>query len=58
MSDLLSLPHDEFARIGEAARAVAAEFAVDVVAEKYLEDFASLLSADRTRVPQYNQTPA
>jgi len=47
------LNDDELARIGEAARAVAAEFAADVVAERYLEDFSSLLAADESRVSQY-----
>jgi glycosyltransferase involved in cell wall biosynthesis len=55
---LLGLRSDERARIGAAASAVAAEFTVDVVAEQYLEDFATLLAADEARVPQYNQTPA
>jgi len=42
LRDILSLRSDELARIADAARGTAAEFAVDVVAEKYLEDFASL----------------
>jgi glycosyltransferase involved in cell wall biosynthesis len=59
LTDVLRLRDDELARIGSAARAVAAEFSSDVVAERYLEDFASLLAADEARVPQYqHQTPA
>jgi glycosyltransferase involved in cell wall biosynthesis len=58
LTQLLSLPHDELARMGAAARATTANFRVDVVAEKYLEDFASLLAADKACVPQYSQTLA
>ena len=56
--DVLRLRDDERARIAAAARAIAAEFSVDVVAERYLDDFASLLAANEARMPQYNQTPA
>jgi glycosyltransferase involved in cell wall biosynthesis len=46
MRDILSLQSDDLARIVDAARSTAAEFASDVVAEKYLEDFASLVETN------------
>ena len=41
---LLQLGRDELAKIGDAARAKAAEFALEPVAQRYLDDFASLLA--------------
>ena len=41
---LLRLGRNELAKIGDAARAKAAEFAVEAVAQRYLNDFASLLA--------------
>jgi glycosyltransferase involved in cell wall biosynthesis len=58
LTDLFRLREDELGKIGAAARAFAAQFAADLVAERYLNDFASLLAAEEARVPQYNQTPA
>ncbi|MEO7166291.1 MAG: glycosyltransferase family 4 protein [Spartobacteria bacterium] len=42
--DLLELGPEQIRSVGEAAREKAAEFAVETVAQRYLEDFASLLS--------------
>ena len=58
MTDLLRLSESDLARMAEAARDVAREFAVETVAEKYLEDFASLLAANEARMPQYHDTTA
>jgi len=44
LSQLLSLGHDARSKIAEAARAKAAEFAVEPVAQRYLDDFATLLA--------------
>jgi glycosyltransferase involved in cell wall biosynthesis len=44
LTDLLHLSGDEITKIGAAARARAAEFALEPVAERYLDDFASLLA--------------
>jgi glycosyltransferase involved in cell wall biosynthesis len=41
---LLRLRPEEIAKVGEAARAKAAEFALEPVAQRYLDDFASLLA--------------
>ncbi|HAK05977.1 MAG TPA: glycosyltransferase family 1 protein, partial [Spartobacteria bacterium] len=41
---LLRLGRNELAKIGDAARAKAAEFAVEAVAQRYLNDFASLVA--------------
>lgn len=43
LSDVLQRPLDEIRRTGKAARAKAAEFSVENVASRYLEDFESLL---------------
>ena len=49
--DLLRLGPEQIMRVGEAARAKAAQFDVEPVARRYLEDFASLLPPGRsTRV--------
>ncbi len=42
--EVLQLPADRVRRIGEAAQATAAEFSVENVASRYLEDFESLLT--------------
>jgi glycosyltransferase involved in cell wall biosynthesis len=42
LTDLLGLGDEGIRRIGEAARAQAARFDVETVAQRYLEDFASL----------------
>jgi glycosyltransferase involved in cell wall biosynthesis len=42
--DLLGLGPEQIRRVGEAARAKAAQFDLETVAQRYLEDFASLLS--------------
>lgn len=47
LASLLRLGHDELVKIGEAARAKAAEFAIEPVAQRYLNDFASLLAQAR-----------
>ena len=44
LADLLGCGQEEIMRVGERARAKAAEFAVETVAQRYLEDFASLLA--------------
>jgi glycosyltransferase involved in cell wall biosynthesis len=44
LATLLRLRREELAKIGDAARAKAAEFAVETVAQRYLDDFASLLA--------------
>jgi glycosyltransferase involved in cell wall biosynthesis len=41
---LLRLGRNELLKIGDAARAKAAEFALEPVAQRYLDDFASLLA--------------
>ncbi|MEP6686165.1 MAG: glycosyltransferase family 4 protein [Verrucomicrobiota bacterium] len=41
---LLRLSREEITRVGEAARVKAAEFALEPVAQRYLDDFASLLA--------------
>jgi glycosyltransferase involved in cell wall biosynthesis len=41
---LLQLGRDDLLKIGDAARAKAAEFALEPVAQRYLDDFASLLA--------------
>ena len=55
---LLRLSREEIDKIGAAARTLATQFSADVVAERYLDDFASLLAANEARVRQYDQTPA
>ena len=47
IADLLGCGREEIVRVGERARAKAAEFAVETVAQRYLEDFASLLALAR-----------
>jgi glycosyltransferase involved in cell wall biosynthesis len=42
LTDLLGLGENQIRQIGEAARAQAAQFDVESVAQRYLEDFASL----------------
>ena len=44
---ILELGDETLLRIGNAARAKAAEFAIEPVAQRYLDDFASLLAPDR-----------
>lgn len=44
LADLLLLDRNAFAKIADAARAKAAEFAIEPVAQRYLEDFASVLA--------------
>ena len=44
---VLELGDEALMRIGAAARAKAAEFAVEPIAQRYLDDFVSLLAADR-----------
>ena len=44
LADLLACGRDEIMRVGERARAKAAEFGLETVAQRYLEDFASLLA--------------
>jgi len=44
LATLLSLGRDELAKIGDVARAKASEFALEPVAQRYLDDFASLLA--------------
>ena len=56
--DLFRLRSDQFARVGAAARAKADEFSLESVAERYLEDFASLLACTQDCVTQYDRTPA
>ncbi len=48
LADLLGCGREEIMRVGERARAKAAEFAVETVAQRYLEDFASLLAPRRS----------
>jgi glycosyltransferase involved in cell wall biosynthesis len=43
LMEMLSLDQKEIGKIGEAARAKAAEFEVGAVAQRYLDDFADLL---------------
>ena len=43
LADLLRLDRNALAKIAHAARAKAAEFAIEPVAQRYLEDFASVL---------------
>lgn len=45
LTDVLSLGRDRIGQIGAAARAKAAEFDVAKVAQRYLDDFASLLKS-------------
>jgi glycosyltransferase involved in cell wall biosynthesis len=47
LTRLLQKPAEELARVGAAAEAKATEFGVGPVAERYLEDFESLLAARR-----------
>jgi len=47
LASLLRLGRDELVKMGEAARAKAAEFAIEPVAQRYLNDFASLLAQAR-----------
>ncbi len=47
LADLLGCDREEIMRVGERARAKAAEFSVETVAQRYLEDFASLLAPTR-----------
>ena len=42
---LLALPREQITRVGENARAKAAEFEVEKVGQRYLEDFESLLAS-------------
>jgi len=49
LADLLGRGREEIMRVGERARVKAAEFAVEAVAQRYLEDFASLLAPQRRR---------
>jgi glycosyltransferase involved in cell wall biosynthesis len=58
MTDLLRLAETDLARMAEAARDVAREFAVETIAEKYLEDFASLLAPNEASMPEYHDTAA
>jgi glycosyltransferase involved in cell wall biosynthesis len=44
LAQLLRLGPDEITKVGDAARAKAAEFALEPVAQRYLDDFASLLA--------------
>jgi glycosyltransferase involved in cell wall biosynthesis len=44
LADLLRLRREEITNVGESARAKAAEFALEPVARRYLDDFASLLA--------------
>jgi glycosyltransferase involved in cell wall biosynthesis len=44
LAGLLRLDRNALAKIGDAARAKAAEFAIEPVAQRYLEDFASVLA--------------
>jgi glycosyltransferase involved in cell wall biosynthesis len=46
--DLLGLGPEQIVRIGEAARAQVAQFDVETVGQRYLEDFASLLPPARS----------
>ena len=46
LTDLLGLGENQIRQIGEAARAQAAQFDVERVAQRYLEDFASLRQND------------
>jgi glycosyltransferase involved in cell wall biosynthesis len=46
LTDALRLHQDRLAKISAAARAKAAEFALEPVAQRYLDDFASLLASD------------
>jgi glycosyltransferase involved in cell wall biosynthesis len=46
--DLLGLGPEQIMRVGEAARAKVAQFDVETVAQRYLEDFASLLPPARS----------
>ena len=46
LSDTLKLDADKFGKISQAARAKAAEFALEPVAQRYLDDFASLLASN------------
>jgi glycosyltransferase involved in cell wall biosynthesis len=56
VTDLLRLSEANLARIAEVARDVTREFAVETVAEKYLDDFASLLGSDVS--PQRHVIPS
>jgi len=47
LADLLGRGREEIMRVGARARTKAAEFAVETVAQRYLEDFASLLLPGR-----------
>lgn len=47
LADLLASGREEIMQVGERARAKAAEFGVETVAQRYLEDFASLLAPTR-----------
>ncbi len=44
LGHMLRLDSDEFGKIGDAARVKAAEFALEPIAQRYLDDFASLLA--------------
>jgi glycosyltransferase involved in cell wall biosynthesis len=46
LTDALQLNQDRLAKISATARAKAAEFALEPVAQRYLDDFASLLASD------------
>ena len=48
LADLLGCGREEIMRVGERARAKAGGIAVETVAQRYLEDFASLLAPRRT----------
>jgi glycosyltransferase involved in cell wall biosynthesis len=45
LADLLGLGPEQIRRIGAQARAKVAQFDIETVAQRYLEDFASLLDA-------------
>ena len=47
LADLLGCGREEIMCLGERARAKAAEFGLETVAQRYLEDFASLLAPTR-----------
>lgn len=47
LADLLGCGREEIVQVGERARAKAAEFGVERVAQRYLEDFAGLLAPTR-----------
>jgi hypothetical protein len=48
LADLLGCGREEIMRVGERARTMAAEFATETVAQRYLEDFVSLLAPRRS----------